>query len=179
MSAISCASYSRKTISKRRYHKIRILWSEDQAQSLHLARVFRAALHDIDPCCLHAGVAQEVRQLCDVLLQGIKRPGEEVAEVVGKDPLGLHPRLGAEARISRQMLDRSSGRPLRVTNTGPETMPRFRQYFPNVRHSLAVRRTRRPFPFPSTQARPVCRAWTVTYCSSDTRTPVEARVSMR
>ena len=125
-----------------------------------------AALHDIDSCCLHAGVAQKVRQLCYVFLQRIKGPGEEVAEVVGEDPPGLHPRCLTE------MVQLPP-------DVGPVHGPRCRQYLASTRHSLGVRRTSLPFPFPSAQTRPVRRVWTVTYCSSEIRTPVEAKVSMR
>ena len=171
MSAISCASYSRKTISKRRYHKIRILWSEDQAQSLYLARMFRAALHDIDPCCLHAGVAQRSASFADVLSPRRKTPGRRGGGSCGERPAWPPPRLGAEGShlppdVGPVQRPPCLGDKHRAGDNAP--LPAV---LPNVRHSLAVRRTRRPFPFP-TQARPVCRAWTVTYCSSDTRTPL-------
>lgn len=78
------------------YHKTKILLLNHQPQPFHLAPVLRAALHDINPCRLHAGVAQEVRQLCNILFQSVEGLGEEVPEVVGEDPLGLHPRRFTE-----------------------------------------------------------------------------------
>ena len=50
----------------------------------------RAGLRRVDPRGVDAGVAQDVRQPGEILLQGIKRPGEEVPEVVGEDLARRH-----------------------------------------------------------------------------------------
>ena len=53
-----------------------------------------AALHNIDARGLYAGVAQQVGQLRQVLVQGVKGPGKQVTKVVGEDLPGLHPGPG-------------------------------------------------------------------------------------
>ena len=47
--------------------------------------------HNVDPGGVDAAVAQNVRQLGNVLFNAVKRPGEQLAQIVGKDLAGLHP----------------------------------------------------------------------------------------
>lgn len=50
-----------------------------------------ASTHNVDPGGVDAAVAQNVRQLGNVLFNAVKRPGEQLAQIVGKDLAGLHP----------------------------------------------------------------------------------------
>ena len=54
------------------------------------------ALHGVDAGGVYAGVAQNVRQPGQVLFQCVIGPGEQVAQVVGKDFSRLHPGAVAE-----------------------------------------------------------------------------------
>ena len=47
------------------------------------------ALHQIDACGGDAGMTEHICQLAQVLFQGVKPPGEEMAEVMGEDPPAL------------------------------------------------------------------------------------------
>ena len=69
---------------------------QNQPQPFHLPFMLGAALHNIDARGLYAGVAQQVGQLRQVLVQGVKGPGKQVTKVVGEDLPGLHPGPGAE-----------------------------------------------------------------------------------
>ena len=52
--------------------------------------------HDIDPGGVDAAVPQNICQLGNVLFNAVKRPGEQLAQIVGKDLAGLHPRRFTE-----------------------------------------------------------------------------------
>ena len=60
-------------------------------QSLNFSAVLGAGGHDVNACGVDAAVAQNVRQLGNVLFNAVKRPGEQLAQIVGKDLAGLHP----------------------------------------------------------------------------------------
>ena len=47
------------------------------------------ALHQIDARGGDAGMTEHICQLAQVLFQGVKSPGKEMAEVVGEDPPAL------------------------------------------------------------------------------------------
>lgn len=51
---------------------------QNQPQPFHLPFMLGAALHNIDARGLYAGVAQQVGQLRQVLVQGVKGPGKQV-----------------------------------------------------------------------------------------------------
>ena len=72
------------------YNRITISLLYNEAEPLHLALVFRAALHDIDTGRIDTGVAKEVSQFCYIFLQLIESDGEQVAEVMGKDFAWFH-----------------------------------------------------------------------------------------
>ena len=46
--------------------------------------MFGAGGHNIDPGGINAAVSQDIRQLRNVLLDPVKSPGKELAEVMGK-----------------------------------------------------------------------------------------------
>ena len=46
--------------------------------------MFHAGGDDINPCCIDAAVAQNIRQLGDVLFDAVKCPGKQLSQVVGK-----------------------------------------------------------------------------------------------
>ena len=50
----------------------------------------------IDPCCLNATVSKDVRQMGQVLLNGIKAAGKQVPQVVRKHLAGIHSGAGTE-----------------------------------------------------------------------------------
>lgn len=58
--------------------------------------MLHAHRHDVDAGRIDAAVAQNVRQLRDILLHSVERTGKQLAQVVRKDLAGLHPRLFAE-----------------------------------------------------------------------------------
>ena len=68
----------------------------DQPQPFQLFGVFRAGGHQIDPRSIDGGVPQNVRQLHDVPAGFVEDPGEEMAQVVGKDLGGRHLGLPAQ-----------------------------------------------------------------------------------
>ena len=51
--------------------------------------MFGAGGHDIDPGGIDAAVAQDICQLCNILLNAIEGPGKKFAQVVGKDLGGI------------------------------------------------------------------------------------------
>ena len=53
--------------------------------------MFQAGGHDIDSGGVDAAVAQNVRQLGNVLFQTIEGSGEQLAQIVGEHLAGLHP----------------------------------------------------------------------------------------
>ena len=66
-------------------------------------------------------MAEDVREARDVLEFRVMRPGEEVPQVVGKDLLSQY--LCRVCLSIFQTLERSTGFPVRVTNTGQLTIP--------------------------------------------------------
>ena len=73
-----------------------ILFLCNQSQPLQCPGVFRAGGDEVDAGGLDGAVAQHVRQLRHVPADLVERPGEQVAQVVGEDLGGLHPRPGAQ-----------------------------------------------------------------------------------
>lgn len=53
-------------------------------QPFYFAAVLRSGGHDINAGGFNAAVAKDVCQLGDVLLDAVKRPGEEFAQIVGE-----------------------------------------------------------------------------------------------
>ena len=68
----------------------------DQAQGVQGFLVLRAGGDEVDAGGGEAGVPQHVGQLGHVPGAAVKRPGEEVAQVVGEDLGGRHPGRGAD-----------------------------------------------------------------------------------
>ena len=66
--------------------------------------MFGARFHDINSCRLDAGMAKQVRQLRDIFFEIVKRPGKQVAQVVGEHLLPRH--IGAAAQGFEQLPDR-------------------------------------------------------------------------
>ena len=67
------------------YNRINIsLPSYDEAEEFYLTLMLRAALHDINPRGINAGVTQQVRQFRYVFPLTVKRHGEQMPEVVRK-----------------------------------------------------------------------------------------------
>lgn len=60
-------------------------------QPIQLPAVFRAGGHDIDPGGFDAAVAQNVRQLGDVLFHAVEGAGKELTQIVGEYLAGIHP----------------------------------------------------------------------------------------
>ena len=56
-----------------------------QPHVFHFSAVLRAGGDDIDARGIDAAVAEDIRKLCDVLFQPVKRPREQVAEIMRKD----------------------------------------------------------------------------------------------
>ena len=96
----------------------RKLCGQDKAHALHLPGVDGPALHGVDAGGVDAGVSQNVRQPGQILFQRVIAPGEQVAQVVGNTLPGSTPALSHRRFMSRQMLERSRGLPVRVVNTG-------------------------------------------------------------
>lgn len=67
-----------------------------QSQPFDFPAMLDASTHNVDPGGVDAAVAQNVRQLGNVLFNAVKRPGEQLAQIVGKDLAGLHPRRFTE-----------------------------------------------------------------------------------
>ena len=63
-----------------------------QPQPLDLSAVLGAGGYNIDPGGINAAVPQDIRQLCNILLNAIEGPGKELAEVMGKDLGGIDTR---------------------------------------------------------------------------------------
>ena len=103
----------------RRYFAAALCRLQHQAHALKASAVFGAGGAYVDAGSVDAAVTQQIGQLGQVLVQAVERPGKQVAEVVGEYLLVGDPGARQRAFISRQMLLRSSGAPLRVTNTGP------------------------------------------------------------
>ena len=70
---------------KHNSHYVVFLFLHHKSQSLDLSAVFGAGGHNIDPCGINAAVSQNIRQLCNVLLDAIKGSGKELAQIVGKN----------------------------------------------------------------------------------------------
>ena len=88
---------------------------------------FFAAAGSIDACRFDAAVSENVRKPHNVLELGVVRPGEQVAQIVGKNLLREHLRRLRQLLSIFQMFERSRGLPVRVTNTLPLVMPRASQ----------------------------------------------------
>ena len=83
----------------------------NQPQPFDLSAVFGAGGHNIDPGGINAAVSQDIRQLRNVLLDPVKSPGKELAEVMGKylgwidtrcltQPLHLCPDIASVQRLA-------------------------------------------------------------------------------
>ena len=68
----------------------------DQPQLVQLSEVLFPRGHEVNPGGLDAAVAQQVRQLDDVLVLAVKRRREQVAEVVREDLPCIHTRAGSQ-----------------------------------------------------------------------------------
>ena len=82
--------------------------------------MFRARFHDIDPRCLDAGVAKQVRQLRDIFFDAVKRPGKQVAQVVGENLLPRH--ICPRTQGLEQFPDRDAAQ--RFAHAGKKYRPR-------------------------------------------------------
>ena len=60
-----------------------------QPHVFHFSAVLRAGGDDIDARGIDAAVAEDIRKLCDVLFQSVKRPREQVAQIVRKYFVGI------------------------------------------------------------------------------------------
>ena len=47
--------------------------------------MFGAGGHNIYPGCINAAVTQDIRQLCNILLNAVESTGKELPQIVGKD----------------------------------------------------------------------------------------------
>ena len=98
--AISCLYLVAYLVSKGQclqfYNRLIVPTSDDQSKPLHLTFMLLSTLPDIDARGFDAGMAQEVGQLCYVLLLPIVGHGKQVAEVVGKHLVGVHTRSLAQ-----------------------------------------------------------------------------------
>ena len=83
----------------------------DQAQAFDLSAMLGSGGHDIDSCGVDAAMAQNIRQLRNILLDPIKSPGKELAQVMGENlgrihicsmtqPFHLRPNVTAIHRLS-------------------------------------------------------------------------------
>ena len=64
---------------------------DDQLHALRLAGVNSPAFSGVDTSGVDAAMPQNIRQTGQVSLQRVVRPGEQVAQVVGKHLSRLHP----------------------------------------------------------------------------------------
>ena len=64
--------------------------------AFHQPPVLFAGLHDIDARCLDAGMAEQVRQLCNVFVDLIKGARKQMPQVVRENLLPRHPRPAAQ-----------------------------------------------------------------------------------
>ena len=73
--------------------------------------MFGAGGHNIDPGCINAAVTQDIRQLCNILLNAVESTGKELPQIVGKDlgriyirrmtqPFHLRPYIAAVQRFA-------------------------------------------------------------------------------
>ena len=97
-----------------------------QPQPLQLPPVLLPGGHDVDARGVDAAVAQDVRQLGDVLFQIVERPGEELAQIVREHFPGSTFARAQSRFMAAQMLLRSKGRPERVQKMTPPVMPASR-----------------------------------------------------
>ena len=65
---------------------------QDEAELTELPPLFFSAAHRVNAGGVDAAVAKNVRETHNVLELRVMRPGEEVAQIVGKDLLCQHPR---------------------------------------------------------------------------------------
>ena len=61
-----------------------------QPHPLHPLPMFKAGGDDVDAGRIDVAVAENVRQLGDVLFDPVEHPCEQVAEIVGKDFLRIY-----------------------------------------------------------------------------------------
>ena len=70
------------------HHIMPIMWFSlclgHQTQAFNLAAVLDACGHDIDASGVDAAVAENIRQLGNILLDTVKGPGKELPQIVGK-----------------------------------------------------------------------------------------------
>lgn len=61
-----------------------LLCLHHQSKTFDLPAVFRSGGHNIDPGRIDAAVAQNICQLGNILLNAVKSPGKELAQIVRK-----------------------------------------------------------------------------------------------
>ena len=66
------------------------LFLHHKTQPFDLSAMFGAGGHNIDPGGINAAVTQDIRQLCNILLDPIKSSGKEFPQIVGKDLGRVH-----------------------------------------------------------------------------------------
>ena len=82
-------------------HKLNyvIQFSASLYNQIHLFQtrpVFASGGDDIHARGVDAAVSENVGELCDVLLEAVKGPGEQVPQIMRKDLVRAHPRRGAQ-----------------------------------------------------------------------------------
>ena len=73
------------------------LYFHQQIHPLQLFSVVSKRFFQIDSRGLDAAMSQHPRQLYDIMMQPIIRPGEQVTQVMGKHLFLIDPRLAAQA----------------------------------------------------------------------------------
>ena len=73
-----------------------LFFREQQSQSGQLPLMLCAGFHNVDPSGVDVGMAQHIRQLCNVLFRRIKYHGKQVAQIVRKHLAGIYIRRAAQ-----------------------------------------------------------------------------------
>lgn len=149
---------------------------KQQSQAFDLSAVLRARGHNIDPGGIDAAVAKNVRQLGNVLFNGIKGPGEQLAQIMGKHLAAAY--SCPAAQFLHPGPDTAPAEGFSVSAAKDHAGADFFcfAYFRSSLCSFPGSRIVRVFPLQLTTICPVCTFSTVKYCSSETRIPVAQMV---
>ena len=81
--------------------------------------MFIAGSDDINSCGVDTAVTENICELGDVFFDAIEGPCKKVAQIMGNTFCGFTPACTQRLFISRQILVRLIGLPLRVINIAP------------------------------------------------------------
>lgn len=98
------------------------LLSHYKSQRIQMPPMLCPTGNNINSGRINTAVPQNIRQTGNIFIYRIEAPGKQMAKIMRKYFLCIHPASRHRFFIIFHILLRSKGRPVRVINTGPSTI---------------------------------------------------------